>query len=248
MRRSTCPYLRLNRLLTALALAIAGPLSAQSMTWQVEADQAIRYLQEDRVEVLTPEGAEEKGWYARFVREENPPVLLGGELDATRRFVDAPIYGIRLIARRLAFDLLQRQLRGIDEYLPTASLPASWLDKPFADCADRLRPAAEACVRHGLFSALTMNTQPLHLNEDYAQKHSEFGRRIVNGIFTLGLAVGITVPELTEGTLVANLGYERVVHPHPMFHGDTLYMTTEVIEKRDSRSRPTQGIVHFRHT
>ena len=99
-----------------------------------------------------------------------------------------------------------------------------------------------------LFTALTMNTQPLHLNEDYAQKHSEFGRRIVNGIFTLGLAVGITVPELTEGTLVANLGYERVVHPHPMFHGDTLYMTTEVIEKRDSRSRPMQGIVRFRHT
>ena len=99
-----------------------------------------------------------------------------------------------------------------------------------------------------LFTALTMNTQPLHLNEDYAQKHSEFGRRIVNGIFTLGLAVGITVPELTEGTLVANLGYERVVHPHPMFHGDTLYMATEVIDKRDSRSRPNQGIVRFRHT
>ena len=98
-----------------------------------------------------------------------------------------------------------------------------------------------------LFSALTMNTQPLHLNEDYAQKHSEFGRRIVNGIFTLGLAVGLTVPELTEGTLVANLGYERVVHPHPMFHGDTLYITTEVVEKRASRSRPTQGIVRFRH-
>jgi acyl dehydratase len=98
-----------------------------------------------------------------------------------------------------------------------------------------------------LFSALTMNTQPLHLNEDFAQKHSEFGRRIVNGIFTLGLAVGLTVPELTEGTLVANLGYERVVHPHPMFHGDTLYMTTEVVEKRASRSRPQQGIVRFRH-
>ncbi len=98
-----------------------------------------------------------------------------------------------------------------------------------------------------LFTALTMNTQPLHLNEDYAQKHSEFGRRIVNGIFTLGLAVGITVPELTEGTLVANLGYERVVHPHPMFHGDTLYIATEVIDMRDSRSRPNQGIVRFRH-
>jgi len=99
-----------------------------------------------------------------------------------------------------------------------------------------------------LFSALTMNTQPLHINEDFARKHSEFGQRIVNGIFTLGLAVGITVPELTEGTLVANLGYERVIHPHPMFHGDTLYMTTEVLEMRESRSRPQQGIVRFRHT
>jgi itaconyl-CoA hydratase len=99
-----------------------------------------------------------------------------------------------------------------------------------------------------LFSALTMNTQPLHLNEDFAQKHSPFGRRIVNGIFTLGLAVGISVPELTEGTLVANLGYDNVRHPHPMFHGDTLYVETEVLEARESRSRPDQGIVRFRHT
>jgi itaconyl-CoA hydratase len=99
-----------------------------------------------------------------------------------------------------------------------------------------------------LFSALTMNTQPLHLNEDYAQKHSAFGRRIVNGIFTLGLAVGISVPELTEGTLVANLGYDNVRHPHPMYHGDTLYVETEVVEVRASRSRPGQGIVRFRHT
>lgn len=99
-----------------------------------------------------------------------------------------------------------------------------------------------------LFSALTMNTQPLHLNEDFAQKHSPFGRRIVNGIFTLGLAVGISVPELTEGTLVANLGYDNVRHPHPMFHGDTLYVETEVLEVRESRSQPEQGIVRFRHT
>jgi acyl dehydratase len=99
-----------------------------------------------------------------------------------------------------------------------------------------------------LFSALTMNTQPLHLNEDYARKHSPFGQRIVNGIFTLGLAVGISVPELTEGTLVANLGYDNVRHPHPMVHGDTLYVQTEVLEVRESRSRPDQGIVRFRHT
>jgi acyl dehydratase len=98
-----------------------------------------------------------------------------------------------------------------------------------------------------LFSALTMNTQPLHLNEDFANK-TQFGRRIVNGIFTLGLAVGLTVADLTEGTLVANLGYEQVKHPHPMFHGDTLYVETEIISKRDSRSRPDQGIVQFRHT
>ena len=98
-----------------------------------------------------------------------------------------------------------------------------------------------------LFSALTMNTQPLHLNEDFANKHSQFGQRIVNGILTLGLAVGITVPELTEGTLVANLGYETVKHPHPLFHGDTLYVETEVIDKRPSRSKPEQGIVRFRH-
>lgn len=98
-----------------------------------------------------------------------------------------------------------------------------------------------------LFSALTMNTQPLHLNEDYAARESAFGRRIVNGIFTLGLAVGITVGELTEGTLVANLGYETVKHPHPLFHGDTLYVSTEVLDKRLSRSRPQQGIVRFRH-
>ena len=99
-----------------------------------------------------------------------------------------------------------------------------------------------------LFSALTMNTQPLHVNEDYAQKHSQFGRRIVNGIFTLGLAVGISVPDLTEGTLVANLGYDNVRHPHPMFHGDTLYVATEVLDVRESRSRPDQGIVRFLHT
>ena len=98
-----------------------------------------------------------------------------------------------------------------------------------------------------LFCALTMNTQPLHVNEDFASK-TEFGGRIVNGIFTLGLVVGLTVPELTEGTIIANLGYERVVHPKPAFHGDTLYVETEVLEKRLSRSRPEAGIVRLRHT
>jgi acyl dehydratase len=98
-----------------------------------------------------------------------------------------------------------------------------------------------------LFCALTMNTQPLHINEDYAAKQTTFGQRIVNGIFTLGLAVGITVPELTAGTIVANLSYESVRHPHPLFHGDTLYVESQVIEKRESRSNPQRGIVRFHH-
>ncbi len=97
-----------------------------------------------------------------------------------------------------------------------------------------------------LFSSLTMNTQPLHLNEDFAGR-TEFGQRIVNGIFILGLVVGLSVPELTEGTIVATLGYDRVVSPHPVFHGDTIYAETEVLEKRESKSRPDVGIVRLKH-
>ena len=97
-----------------------------------------------------------------------------------------------------------------------------------------------------LFSALTMNTQPLHLNQDFASK-TQFGRCIVNGILTLGLAVGLTVSDLTEGTLVANLGYESVKHPQPMFPGDTLYVETEILSKRESTSKPDRGVVRFRH-
>ncbi len=96
-----------------------------------------------------------------------------------------------------------------------------------------------------LFCALTMNSQPLHVNEDFAAK-TQFGRRIVNGIFTMGLVVGLSVAELTEGTIVANLSYERVSHPRPVFHGDTIYAETEVLEKRDSRSQPDRGIVRLR--
>lgn len=97
-----------------------------------------------------------------------------------------------------------------------------------------------------LFCALTMNSQPLHLNEDFAAK-TQFGRRIVNGIFTMGLVVGLTVAELTEGTIVANLSYDRVVHPAPVFHGDTIYVETEVLEKRPSKSNPDRGVIKLRH-
>jgi acyl dehydratase len=97
-----------------------------------------------------------------------------------------------------------------------------------------------------LFCSITMNTQPLHLNRDFAEK-SEFGRPIVNGMLTMALTVGITVPELTEGTIIANLDYENVRHPSPLYHGDTLYVETEVLAKRESRSRPRAGIVKLKH-
>jgi itaconyl-CoA hydratase len=97
-----------------------------------------------------------------------------------------------------------------------------------------------------LFSSLTMNTQPLHVNEEFAA-NTEFGQRIVNGIFTLGLVVGLTVSELSEGTIIANLSYDKVVHPNPTFHNDTVYAETEVLEKRESKSRSNAGIIRFKH-
>lgn len=96
-----------------------------------------------------------------------------------------------------------------------------------------------------LFTALTMNTQPLHLNEDFASK-TEFGQRLVNGVFTFGLVVGLTVADLTDGTIVANLGYDKVVHPNPVFHGDTIYAESEIIEKRVSKSRANAGLVKIK--
>lgn len=97
-----------------------------------------------------------------------------------------------------------------------------------------------------VFSGLTMNTQPLHMDEEFARQ-SQFGRRIMNGIFTFGLVIGITVPDLTEGTIVANLGYEKVSHPQPVFAGDTISVETEVLEKRPSSSKPDRGVVRLRH-
>jgi itaconyl-CoA hydratase len=96
-----------------------------------------------------------------------------------------------------------------------------------------------------LFSSLTMNPQPLHLNEHFAST-TQFGKRIVNGIFTMGLVVGLSVTELTDGTIVANLGYEKVNHPHPVYHGDTIYAETEVLDKRESKSRSDCGIIRLK--
>jgi acyl dehydratase len=96
------------------------------------------------------------------------------------------------------------------------------------------------------FTAMTHNPAQLHLDEEYA-KGTEFGTRIVNSLFTLGLMVGISVGETTLGTTVANLGMDEVRFPKPVFHGDTLHVESEVLEKRASKSRPGQGIVTFLH-
>jgi acyl dehydratase len=97
-----------------------------------------------------------------------------------------------------------------------------------------------------MFSAMTHNMQPLHLDAELAKK-SEFGQILVNSTFTFSLAVGLSIADTTVGTLVANLGFDKVVTPKPTFIGDTLTCTTEVVEMRESKSRPTQGIVVFRH-
>lgn len=98
-----------------------------------------------------------------------------------------------------------------------------------------------------LFCAITMNRQPLHLDAEYASQ-TQFGQRVVNGLYTLALVVGLSVGDLTEATLVANLSYDRVVHPNPVFHGDTIYVESEVLDKRESKSKPDRGIVRFKHT
>ena len=97
-----------------------------------------------------------------------------------------------------------------------------------------------------LFSTLTMNVQPLHLDAEFA-KTSHFGQRLVNSIFTLGLVVGLSVGETTLGTTVGNLGFEKVEFPKPVFIGDTITAITEVVDKRESKSRPEWGIVTFEH-
>ena len=97
-----------------------------------------------------------------------------------------------------------------------------------------------------LFSYMTLNPQPLHIDFDFASK-TEWGKPLVNSLFTLGLMIGISVGETTVGTTVANLGMTDVTFPHPLFHGDTVHVTTKVVSARESRSKPDRGIVEFEH-
>ena len=93
-----------------------------------------------------------------------------------------------------------------------------------------------------MFSCLTMNPQPLHIDRDFAAR-TEWGQPLMNSLFTLGLMVGIQVSDMTCGTTIANLGMTDVKFPHPLFEGDTIHCTSEVLAKRESKSRPGAGIV-----
>jgi acyl dehydratase len=97
-----------------------------------------------------------------------------------------------------------------------------------------------------LFTTLTLNPQPLHLDAEFAAG-TPHGRILVNSIFTLGLVVGLSVGDTTLGTTLGNLGFEKVTFPNPVFIGDTIRVSTTVLDKRESRSRPDRGIVTFEH-
>jgi acyl dehydratase len=98
-----------------------------------------------------------------------------------------------------------------------------------------------------LFSNMTLNPQPLHFDAHFCANETEWGRPLMNSLFTLGLMIGIMVNHLSVGTTIANLGMTEVKFPHPLFEGDTVHCTTEVISKRESTSRPGAGIVEFHH-
>jgi acyl dehydratase len=99
-----------------------------------------------------------------------------------------------------------------------------------------------------LFTTLTMNTQALHLDAAFSDPLPPFHQRLVNSLFTLSTLVGLSVAQLTQGTIVGNLGFSDIAFPKPLFHGDTLYAETVITEKRESKSRPGEGIVTFAHT
>jgi acyl dehydratase len=98
-----------------------------------------------------------------------------------------------------------------------------------------------------LFSNMTLNPQPLHIDRHFCETETEWGQPLMNSLFTLGLMIGMSVNDLTVGTTIANLGMTECKFPNPVFHGDTIHSTTEVIGKRESKSRPDAGIVDFHH-
>ncbi|WDH80239.1 MaoC family dehydratase [Microbacterium esteraromaticum] len=131
-------------------------------------------------------------------------------------------------------DILQRGL-----YFEEFEVGARYLHRPG-------RTATEA--DNVLFTTLTMNSQALHLDAAFAQVQQPFGQRLMNSMWTLSTMVGASVGQLTQGTLVAQLGLGDIAFPHPLFHGDTLYTESVIVDKRLSSSRPGQGICTVAHT
>ncbi|MGW9628853.1 MaoC family dehydratase [Microbacterium sp. NPDC055521] len=131
-------------------------------------------------------------------------------------------------------DIVQRGL-----YFEEFEVGARYLHRPG-------RTATEA--DNVLFSTLTMNTQALHLDAAFADAQQPFGERLMNSMWTLSTMVGASVAQLTQGTLVAQLGLGDISFPHPLFHGDTLYTESVIVDKRLSASRPGQGICTIEHT
>jgi len=126
-------------------------------------------------------------------------------------------------------------------------VPALW----FEDCKQGL--VIEHAIRRTitetdnvLFSVMTLNVAPLHLDAEYS-KNSIFGQRLVNSLFLLGFVCGVTVPDTTLGTTLGNLGFEKITFPNPVYHGDTIHVRTEIVAARLSKSRQDSGIVTFRH-
>jgi acyl dehydratase len=123
-----------------------------------------------------------------------------------------------------------------------------WFEELDQNCVYVHRPGRTLTEADNvLFTTMTMNTQSLHLDAAWSADQP-FGQRLVNSMLTLSTLVGLSVAQLTQGTISANLGFEQVRFPNPLFHGDTLYAETRVLDKRLSGSRPGEGVVRFAHT
>jgi acyl dehydratase len=123
-----------------------------------------------------------------------------------------------------------------------------WFEELDTECVYVHRPGRTLTEADNvLFTTMTMNTQSLHLDAAWSADQP-FGQRLVNSMLTLSTLVGLSVAQLTQGTISANLGFEQVRFPNPLFHGDTLYAETRVLDKRLSGSRPGEGVVRFAHT
>ena len=132
--------------------------------------------------------------------------------------------------------------------LPVITQRGLWFDELETGVLYRHAPGRTIAESDNIaFTTMTMNPQSLHLDAA-ASAGTEFGERLVNSLLTMSVLVGLSVGHLTQGTIVANLGFSDVTFPKPVRHGDTLYGETEVLDKRLSTSRPGQGVVTFRHT